>query len=167
MMNLKEFIYSKIWNSEPIVEMATIGHDLSFAKDKFKVAIHGPSSGDRETPHIHIYLNSDIMPFNKFNFEISLVDIICYDELNLIYQRDLKRGIKRTNRTKCSWEGYSKLKNDFEDWLFSESSKRGDFKDNLDAIIYFYNEENYNKTLWNYIDERGLKILPKFLHYKE
>lgn len=107
------------------------------------------------------------MPFNKFNFEISLVDIMCYDEINLIYQRDVKNGIKRTNRNKCSWNGYFKLKEDFEDWLFSKSSKRGDFKDNLDAIIYFYNEENHNKTLWDYIEEHGLKVLDKYKHYKE
>ena len=35
---------------------------------------------------------------------------------------------------------YLKLRDDFEDWLFSNNVEiRGDFKDNLDAIIYFYN----------------------------
>lgn len=150
-----------------IVEMVTIGYDLKFGKDRFKVAIHEPSSGDSENPHIHIYLDNDKMPFNKFNFEISLVDILCYDEINLIYQRDARNGIKRTNRSKCSWNGYFKLKEDFEDWLFSKSSKRSDFKDNLDAIIYFYNEENHNKTLWDYIEEHVLEVLNKYKHYKE
>ena len=167
MKSLKEFIYLCIWKDEPIVEMATIGYDLKFGKDRFKVAIHGPSSGDRENPHIHIYLENDKMPFNLFNFEISLVDILCYDEINLVYQRDARNGIKRRNRSKCSWDGYLKLKEDFEDWLFSKSSKRGDFKDNLDAIVYFYNEENHNKTLWDYIEEHGLKILDKYKQYKE
>ena len=150
-----------------IVEMVTISYNLKFGEDKFKVAIHGPSYGDRENPHIHIYLDNGKMPYNKFNFEISLVDILCYDEMNLIYQRDTRNVIKRTNRNKCSWDGYFKLKEDFEDWLFSKSSKRGDFKDNLDAIIYFYNEENRNKTLWDYIEEHGLKVLDKYKHYKE
>ena len=150
-----------------IVEMATIGYDLKFGKDKFKVVIHGQSYGDSENPHIHIYLDNDKIPYNKFNFEISLVDILRYDEINLIYQRDIRNGIKRTNRNKCSWDGYFKLKEDFENWLFSKSSKRGDFKDNLDAIIYFYNEENHNKTLWDYIEEHGLKVLDKYKHYKE
>lgn len=90
MKSLKEFIYLHIWKDEPIVEMATIGYGLKFGKDRFKVAIHGQSSGDRENPHIHIYLENDKMPYNKFNFEISLVDILCYDEINLIYQRDVK-----------------------------------------------------------------------------
>ena len=75
--------------------------------------------------------------------------------------------IEDPNIVKCSWNGYFKLKEDFEDWLFSKSSKRGDFKDNLDAIIYFYNEENHNKTLWDYIEEHGLKVLNKYKHYKE
>lgn len=150
-----------------IVEMVIIGYDLKFGKDRFKVAIHGTSSGDRENHHIHIYLENDKIPFNKFNFEISLVDILCYDEINLIYQRDVRNGIKRTNRVKCSCDGYFKLKEDFEDWLFSKSSKRGDFKDNLDAIIYFYNEENHNKTLFDYIEEHGLKVLDKYKNYKE
>ncbi len=96
-----------------------------------------------------------------------MVDILCYDEINLVYQRDTRNGIRLTNRNKCSWDGYSKIKEDFEDWLFSKSSKRGDFKDNLDAIIYFYNEENPHKTLWDYIEEHGLQILDKFKHYKE
>ena len=167
MKSLKEFIYLYIWGDEPIVEMATIGYNLKFGKDRFKVAIHGPSSGDRENPHIHIYLDNDKMPYNRFNFEISLVDILCYDEINLIYQRDVRNGIKRTNRNKCSWNGYFKLKEDFENWLFSKSCKRGDFLNNLDAIIYFYNEEHHNKTLWDYIEERGLKVLDKYLQYKQ
>ena len=75
MESLKEFIYSYIWGDEPIVEMATIGYDLKFGKDRFKVAIHGPSSGDRENPHIHIYLENDKMPFNRFNFSIVLSSI--------------------------------------------------------------------------------------------
>ncbi len=167
MKSLKEFIYLHIWGDEPIVEMATIGYNLKFGKDRFKVAIHGPSSGDRENPHIHIYLDNDKMPYNRFNFEISLVDILCYDEINLIYQRDVRNGIKRTNRNKCSWNGYFKLKEDFGNWLFSKSCKRGDFLDNLDAIIYFYNEENHNKTLWDYIEEHGFQILDKYKHYKQ
>lgn len=48
-----------------------------------------------------------------------------------------------------------------------KSSKRGDFKDNLDAIIYFYHKENHKKTLWDYIEEHGLKILDKYKNYQE
>lgn len=39
----------------PIVEMVTIDYDLKFGKDRFKVAIHGQSYGDRENPP-HTYL---------------------------------------------------------------------------------------------------------------
>jgi hypothetical protein len=71
----------------------------------------------------------------------------------------------RSNRNKCSWEGYRKIKNGFEDWLFSKSSTPGDFKDNLDAIIYWWNEESDTITLKEYINSKGLKILDKYLIY--
>lgn len=36
-----------------------------------------------------------------------------------------------------------RLKDDFADWLFSKDVEiRGGFKDNLDAIIYWYNQES-------------------------
>ena len=167
MKSLKEFIYSCIWKDEPIVEMATVGYDLKFGKDRFRVAIHGPSSGDRENPHIHIYLENDKMPFNKFNFEISLVDILCYDEINLIYQRDISKNKKITNRNKCSWEGYRKIKEGFEEWLYKPSKTPGEFVDNLDALIYWYNEESnvIGNALLQYMKERGLIILNKFNKY--
>lgn len=38
-----------------IVEMATICYDLKFGKDRFKVAIHGPSYGNSETPHTYLF----------------------------------------------------------------------------------------------------------------
>ena len=53
----------------------------------------------------------------KFNFEISLIDILCYDEINIIAQVDKDRNIKRMHRNKCSWEGYKKLYEGFENWI--------------------------------------------------
>ena len=149
------------------IEMASIGYPI-LNKTNHYIALHGTNAGDRERPHIHIYLANDKRPFDKFNFEIALDEILCYDEINLIRMKDISKNIDYTHRQKCSWDGYTKLYNYFEDWLFSSNVEiRGDYIDNLDAIIYFYNEENHNKTLWDYIEEHGLKVLNKYKHYNE
>lgn len=170
MRSLKEFIYQNIWmpSEEKIYEMATIGKPI-LNKEKRLIAIHGVNSGDREYPHIHIYLASDKFPYNQFNFEISLIDIVCYDEINLIKMRDKSRGILKNNRNKCSWDGYTKLFNDFEDWLFEKSNFPGEFIDNLDAIIWNYNNESEftkeHNPLLHYIHKQGLRISPKYFKY--
>ena len=72
------------------------------------------------------------------------------------------------NRVKCSWEGYKTIKDNFEDWLFSKCKYPGDFIDNLDAIIWMYNNESDSideNPIKSYIEARGLKILDKFKKY--
>ena len=117
MIPLHQFINHLLWPSEQIFEMATITKDIKWGNEHFRVAVHGTAAGDRDVPHIHIYLSNDKKPYNKFNFEVSLVDILCYDEVNLIFQRDEKTGKRISNRNKCSWEGYKKIADGFEDWL--------------------------------------------------
>ena len=83
--------------------------------------------------------------------------------------RDKSKHIDIKNRKKCSWNGYFKLRDDFKDWLFSTPELRGDFIDNLDAIMYFYNQEsggtrNLNPLL-EYIKSKGMKIQNKFKKY--
>lgn len=90
-------------NNHQIPEMATISKDEKWGKYHYRIAVHGPASGDRTVPHIHIYLSSDKKPYNNFNFEISLIDIVCKDEINLIYQNDRYNNIQRINRNKCEW----------------------------------------------------------------
>ena len=84
--------------------------------------------------------------------------------------RDKSKNVDLKNRSKCSWNGYFKLRDDFEDWLFSDNVEiRGDFKDNLDAIIYFYNQESggmkKSNPLLEYIKSKGMKIQNKFRSY--
>ena len=152
-----------------VIEMASIGYPV-LNKTNYYIALHGTNAGDREKPHIHIYLENDKRPFNKFNFEIALDEILCYDEINLIRMKDLSKHIDYKSRNKCSWDNYTKLLYDFEDWLYNSNVEiRGNFIDNLDAIIYFYNQEsgglrNKNPFL-EYIKNRGLKILDKFTKY--
>ena len=152
-----------------VIEMASIGYPV-LNKTNHLIALHGTYAGDREKPHVHIYLTSDKRPFSKFNFEIALDEILCYDEINLLRMRDESKRIDFKNRNKCSWNGYEELIDDFEDWLFSEDVEiRGGFKDNLDAIIYWYNREsdstNNSNPLLEYIKSKGMKIQDKFQKY--
>lgn len=170
MKKLSEYIideeYDPKWDY--VVEMATIGHPILDKQERL-IMVHGTNSGDRKRPHVHICLNDDIRPFNKFNFEIALDEIVCYDEINLIRMSDKNKNIDKKNRIQCSWQGYNKLKNDFEDWLFQKSNKRGNFIDNMDALIYFYNEESttshHQNPLLQYIQDHGQKVLDKYKKY--
>lgn len=169
MKSLFEYLKVSQWPSEEyIVEMATIAKSTSLWKSKYKIACHGTDAFDRPNPHIHIYLADDKRPYNKFNFEISICDILCKDEINLIKMRDEKNGIKKNNRRICSWDGYQKLKNDFEDWLFNKKVEiPGNFIDNLDACIYWYNQEcdGSDNPIRDYIEEHGWKVLSKYKKY--
>ena len=170
MKGLKEYLEEKFnpeWDY--IIEMASIGRPI-LNKTYYHIALHGTDAGDRQRPHIHIYLDGGKRPFSKFNFEIALDEILCYGEINLITMRDKSKHIDFKNRSKCSWDGYLKLRDDFEDWLFGDNVEiRGDFKDNLDAIIYFYNQESggtrNSNPLLEYIKSKGMKIQNKFRNY--
>ena len=170
MKRLNEYLEEKFnpeWDY--VIEMASIGYPV-LNKTNHLIALHGTYAGDRQKPHIHIYLKGDKRPFSKFNFEIALDEILCYDEINLLTMRDKSRHVKLKNRNKCSWDGYVSLKKDFEDWLFSEDVEiRGGFKDNLDAIIYWYNQESggtrKSNPLLEYLKDKGMKIQNKFRKY--
>lgn len=154
----------------PINEMATIVKAINWGGHFYRVAIHGPNTADRPYPHIHIYDSRDTFPYKKFNFEISLIDILCYDEINLICQQDKSNKINRKNKAKCNWNGYRKIRDGFEDWLFDKPSRAGNFNDNLEAIIHNYNEEaplGDEDSLLNYIKDQGKKVLPKYKKYFE
>ena len=152
-----------------VVEMTSIGYPV-LNKTNHYIAVHGTNAGDRQRPHVHIYLSDDKRPFSKFNFEIALDEILCYDEINLIRMKDQSKHIDRKNRNICSWNGYNKLYDDFADWLFSNDvDVRGDFIDNLDAIIYFYNFESgglkNSNPLLDYLHDHGMKVLNKYKKY--
>ena len=168
--NFTEAVLESIYSLHdyPILEMAFAGVDIDLGKNTYYIALHGPNSGDRPNPHIHIYLSSDKNPWKKFNFEVSLTDIICKDEINLIRMKDVKNRKDITNRNKCSWDGYMKMYYDFEDWLFSNHVyRKGEFIDNLDAIIQIYNEESHDRDegFVKYLKEKGLKIHPNYFKY--
>lgn len=174
MERLSKYIYNLIdfcgsikqEKSVPVLEMSTISKSARFGNQNYRVAIHGPAVGDRPYPHIHIYKATDKYPFNNFNFEISLVDLLCYDELNLVAMVDKANKVSIKNRNKCSWKNYRKLRDDFEDWLGSKSDYPGAFRDNLDAIIWNYNNESYeDNALINYIEDQSKKVLSKYQKY--
>lgn len=157
-MNIKKYLQEKlniIEPSIPIIEMATIDKTVKVYKDTYRIALHGPAVGDRPYPHFHIYLANDIFPYNRFNIEISLIDLLCYDELNI------------KNRNRCSWSGYKKLHDRIEDWLEEPcTGLPGNFQNNLEALIWSYdNESNDGNSLLEYINDHGKKVLPKYEKY--
>lgn len=157
-MSIKKYLQEKlniVEPSIPIIEMATIDKTVKVYKDTYRIALHGPAVGDRPYPHFHIYLANDIFPYNRFNIEISLIDLLCYDELNI------------KNRNRCSWSGYKKLHDKIEDWLEEPcTGLPGNFQNNLEALIWSYdNESNDGNSLLEYINDHGKKVLPKYEKY--
>ena len=173
MKSLIEYIQEKLGIIDPdmpIMEMSTIDKKAKLGKSFYRIALHGPAVGDRPYPHIHIYDPKDKFPYKNFNFEISLIDLLCYDELNLICQQDKQNDINIKNRKNCSWNGYRKMRDDFEDWLSEPCiGIPGNFKDNLDALIWSYNNEapdnDDRNPLLDYIKDQGKKVLPKYQKY--
>lgn len=146
----------------------------------FKIAVHGKLLNDYSAPHLHIYYADETNLVNpQFNFEISLVDILTKDEINLIYQFDRRNNIKKTNRTETSWNGYSDFYKGFQKFLFErpclKSKRSGQFIDNLDRAIHEWNREtdqngyeNLDKNpLLEYISDKGLSVLSKYQKYFE
>lgn len=152
-----------------VQEMSFACKKLKWGKWQYRVAIHGADTKDRPYPHIHIYDANDSKPGLTFNFEVSLIDILCKDEINLVAQKDYRKRKRLyiSNKSKCSWEGYSDILDNFEDWLMDKSNRPGEFKDNLDFLIWSYNDETLSETkaLQKYIEEQGLKILHKYQWY--
>ena len=64
-------------------------------------------------------------------------------------------------------EGYRKLYNDFEDWLYdSPTGLPGEWIDNLDAIVWYCNHESPGDDyVRKYIEQRGKHILTKYNKY--
>lgn len=171
MKNLKKIIQDK----STIVDMSvliisTIVKAIKWGDRLYRVAIHGPAAKDKPYPHIHIYDSKDIFPYKNFNFEISLVDILCDDEINLVCQQDRENHIDRRKRDLCDWTGYYKLRDSFEDWLYDTPSKPGEYIDNLHVIIHDYNEESpygSENPLFDYIHNQGKVVMEKHMRYFE
>jgi len=163
-------------NRVPLLEMVTFGVER-WGHTFYKIAVHGASTTDRPIPHFHIYLNNDANPYSQFNFEISLIDILCQGEINLIFQQDRANHVNNRNREECSWTGYREIKEGIKDFLFSpcQTNRFGNFSDNLERGIFEWNRESdYVKTinqginvLREYFQEHNLTPLPQYEKYLE
>lgn len=148
-----------------LFEMANIQHSVKLGNNLCTISIHGADSKDREYPHIHIRLSNDNSG-KQFNFEVSLVDILSDDEPILIRQTDRtgRKKIDIRNRARCSWDGYTKMRNDFEEWL-EKPNHMPSFKNNLEALVYYYDfESQRNGSLLKYMSEHNRKVCSKY-HY--
>ena len=156
-----------------LFEMVTIGMQ-QWGDRMYKIQLHGLSAKGDETPHIHIYLKDDAFK-TRFNFEISLIDILSKDKINLMSQLDSERHIQRTSRKKCSWDGYDYILEGLKTYLFGAvqlPSYRSLCADNLDVAIYAWNTEtdvlkmqNGGNPLKEWLDSHGVEVLPKYQLY--
>ena len=167
---IQESVARALGTQQPLIEMATCGVE-NWGKYTYKIAVHGASTNDRPTPHIHIYLNTDQNPYNRFNFEISFIDLICNDRITPIYQLDKQNHLKHTNRRECSWVGYNEIADGLKEFLARPcpQSKFGTFSTNLERVIYEWNREtdfvktnNGGNPLKEYLDSHGLTPHPKY-----
>ena len=56
MMSIKEYLFNFIHGSESVYEMVTISKNERWGNNQYRIATHGTATGDRENPHVHIYL---------------------------------------------------------------------------------------------------------------
>lgn len=151
-----------------MLEMANIQKGVNLDSIRYNIAVHGASSKDRDYPHLHIYLTGD-NSMKQFNFEISIVDLLCDGELRLIKQLDRtkRKKIDRRNKTDCSWEGYSKLLYDLEDWLEAPYKHPNVYVNNLQAVVGEYNDESEDISdnyILDYIRGQKRKIDSQYHH---
>ena len=168
----EEFAF--ISNSRVVLtEMATFGVQ-KWGNETYKIAVHGSSTKDRPTPHIHIYLNNDVNPYSKFNIEVSLVDLLCSDAIVPIYQHDAAHNVLNTNRRDCSWTNYNDILKGLIEFFKTGpiSTKFGSFENNIERAIYEWNREtDFQKTekggnpLKEYFESKGLVPLSKYAKY--
>lgn len=146
---------------------ATIGKPRWNEVD-YRIAVHGSVPQVEDSPCIHIYLLADIS-HDKFDFAVSLVDILCKDEVNLISQTDVAKNVIRTNEYECSWEGYESIYEGLKTFLSDRSFIRpyASCENGLHASITAYNAESNSRSnaLKDYLDKQGLIVLPQYAKY--
>lgn len=150
-----------------LCEMATVGWPI-IDKVEYKLSIHGVNTRDRPIPHIHLD-RADDLERRKFKFEISLVDMLATGEPVLVLQKDLDKHINRTNRSECSWDGYTKLHDGVLEYLESDpedDAPRGS-RSNLESFIKFWNKESGSdpNRLADYIKQHNVEVLDKYKKY--
>ena len=104
------------------LDISTIGWP-SLAGGKYRIAIRSMAADERSIPHFHVY-SAELPLGADFEFEISLLDLLEKDELNLIYQKDLrnvKNQILESDPSKCSWNGYETMRDELRDFLAQKS----------------------------------------------
>lgn len=153
--------------------ISTFGME-EWGNSTYRIVVHGPTAVDIPTPHIDV-LNKDVLSHIQFHFEISFEDLLCNDEINLIYQFDSQRCVLNACKEDCSWMGYKVVLDGLKKYLFGKVQLplyQNIFIDNLDVAIYVWNSEtdfaktkNGGNPLKEYLDNKGLSILPKYMKY--
>lgn len=156
------------------IEMRTIGAGTWGGKE-YKLAVHGPNCKHDDEPSFHIYWYDEVDMANpRFDISISLLDILTKDEINIVSLIDKDSTMEFKDKTEGSWSGYEEVLMGIKEFLFSKplSRKESCLIDNLEKAIVGWNKErlfNYEaigrNPLRELIENKQLKILPKFLKY--
>jgi len=149
-----------------IKEMAKVDVVYDRHRAAYIIAIWGNLSNDRTTPHIHIWRADDSKSnYNNFNLELSLTDLLVKDKWVLLRKKDTVRHIDETGHTE-DWTPYTSLLRGLQKRFADEE------KDLLGEIIHTWNKErdiektlNGGNPLKEWLDERGLQVLPKYQKY--
>lgn len=161
-------------NTEPLLEMATIGK-LNSNGNVYTVSVHGNTSRDRQTsPHMHAITQIKCKGKDNivFNLEFSLTDILTKNELTILRVRVGGKVIVKDQTT--DWSQYTQLKKDLEAFLFEGPVNffGVKLKNNLHLSIWQWNNEyDYSKVRQGinvmrlFIEEKGLKPLEQFSDY--
>jgi len=139
---------------------------------KCRTFIRGPEYDDGREPHFHItFANHE---GDDFRFEISLIDILAKDELNLVAMRDSRDPegeIVHLIKDECSWKGYEDLREGVRAYLAEEETdsmrflRKGDT--HLHSIVRAWDWENHDEgicgyVLDDYLRQNGISVLPKY-----
>lgn len=139
---------------------------------KCRTYIRGSEFENGREPHFHLTLAD--RGDQDFKFEISLIDILAKDEVNLVAMRDSRdpeHEIVHQLKDECSWEGYEDLRGGIRAYLAEDETdpmrfiRKGDT--HLHSIVRAWDWENHcdhilGYVLDDYLRQNDIRVLPKY-----
>lgn len=126
-----------------------------------RLFVHPHLAGDLPFPHLHILYDNP----RRFDFVVSLTDIVSTGRIQLYQQIDADRHLRIKNPKKTSWRQYESVREALAKFLFESKPVRREYKSGLECALGIYNWEA-NQTSDNpfldYCQEHGIAILPQY-----
>ena len=127
-----------------------------------RLYVHIRYAGDLPFPHLHILYDNP----RRFDFVVSLTDIVSTGRIQLYQQIDADRHLRIKNPKKTSWRQYESVREALAKFLFEPAPKpiRG-YKSGLECALGVYNWEAYQTSdnpFLDYCQAHGIAILPQY-----